>query len=175
MAKKSQQRQPCAFSVHLTSIALLLLFAGLLTYSGFTYKSQVDDSKNFIFTSLKFSSISHVDMRPISLLYGLGLTVSAWAQSGSIEAYIASESPIAKAGVLANIGPNGSKSQGAKVYSRFRDSVLREVNLNGLSLGGRGHCQSQHVRSRLPVHMDARFRPRIQGHHRRVGRPYHRP
>ncbi|KAF8906144.1 glucoamylase [Mucidula mucida] len=53
-------------------------------------------------------------MRISNVLYGLSLAASTWAQSGSIDAYIASESPIAKAGVLANIGPDGSKASGAK-------------------------------------------------------------
>ncbi|EIM83582.1 glucoamylase [Stereum hirsutum FP-91666 SS1] len=44
----------------------------------------------------------------------VGLVSSVWAQSSTAEAYIASESPIAKANLLANIGPSGSKSQGAK-------------------------------------------------------------
>lgn len=44
----------------------------------------------------------------------VGLVSSVWAQSSTAEAYIASESPIAKANMLANIGPSGSKSQGAK-------------------------------------------------------------
>ncbi|EIW63814.1 glucoamylase [Trametes versicolor FP-101664 SS1] len=44
----------------------------------------------------------------------VGLAVGAFAQSSAADAYVASESPIAKAGVLANIGPSGSKSQGAK-------------------------------------------------------------
>jgi len=35
-----------------------------------------------------------------------------------VESYIAKESPIAKAGLLANIGPDGSKSSGAKVGRR---------------------------------------------------------
>ena len=43
------------------------------------------------------------------------LTTSAYAQSSSVDAYISKESPIAKAGVLANIGPSGAKSNGAKV------------------------------------------------------------
>ncbi|KAF9073471.1 glucoamylase [Rhodocollybia butyracea] len=38
---------------------------------------------------------------------------SAWAQSSTLAAYIASQSPLAKAGLLANIGPSGSKSSGA--------------------------------------------------------------
>ncbi|KAI0675576.1 glucoamylase [Trametes maxima] len=44
----------------------------------------------------------------------VGLAVGAFAQSSAADAYVASESPIAKAGVLANIGPSGSKSHGAK-------------------------------------------------------------
>ncbi|KAI0357455.1 glucoamylase [Trametes cingulata] len=44
----------------------------------------------------------------------LGLALGAFAQSSAADAYVASESPIAKAGVLANIGPSGSKSNGAK-------------------------------------------------------------
>ncbi|KAK0464228.1 glucoamylase [Desarmillaria tabescens] len=47
-------------------------------------------------------------------VYCLSLSASVWAQSGTVDAYVASESPIAKAGVLANIGPGGSKSSGAK-------------------------------------------------------------
>ncbi|KAF8893880.1 glucoamylase [Infundibulicybe gibba] len=38
----------------------------------------------------------------------------AWAQSSTVDSYLASESPIAKANLLANIGPSGSKSQGAR-------------------------------------------------------------
>ncbi|KAK0202033.1 glucoamylase [Desarmillaria ectypa] len=48
-------------------------------------------------------------------IYCIGLSASVWAQSSAVDAYAASESPIAKAGILANIGPNGSKSSGAKV------------------------------------------------------------
>lgn len=39
---------------------------------------------------------------------------SAWAQSSAVDAYLALESSVAKAGLLANIGPSGSKSSGAK-------------------------------------------------------------
>lgn len=60
-------------------------------------------------------------------------------QSSTVTAYFASESPIAKANLLANIGPSGSKSQGAKsgvviaspsntnpdyLYTWTRDSAL---------------------------------------------------
>ncbi|KAH9939214.1 glycoside hydrolase family 15 protein [Amylocystis lapponica] len=47
------------------------------------------------------------------LPFALGLLGGVVAQTGSVSSYISSESPIAKAGVLANIGPNGSKSSGA--------------------------------------------------------------
>ena len=58
-------------------------------------------------------------MRPFSSLLQItllctGLVSSVWAQSSTADAYIASESPIAKSNMLANIGPSGSKSQGAK-------------------------------------------------------------
>ena len=45
----------------------------------------------------------------------VALATGALAQTSQAEAYIASEAPIAKSGVLANIGPSGSKSHGAKV------------------------------------------------------------
>ena len=54
-------------------------------------------------------------MRFSFLVSWAALAVGAYAQSSSADAYVASESPIAKAGVIANIGPSGSKSSGAKV------------------------------------------------------------
>ncbi|KIJ17956.1 carbohydrate-binding module family 20 protein [Paxillus involutus ATCC 200175] len=52
-------------------------------------------------------------MRPF-IFSALGLcAASAWAQSSTVDLYVTTESPIAKAGVLANIGPDGSKSSGA--------------------------------------------------------------
>ncbi len=44
----------------------------------------------------------------------VGLAVGALAQSSAADAYVASEGPIAKTGVIANIGSSGSKSHGAK-------------------------------------------------------------
>jgi hypothetical protein len=44
----------------------------------------------------------------------LALSAVVSAQSDSVDQYISSEGPIAKAGLLANIGPDGSKSSGAK-------------------------------------------------------------
>ena len=45
------------------------------------------------------------------LFYG----VTALAISSKADSYVMKEWPIAKAGLLANIGPSGSKSSGAKV------------------------------------------------------------
>lgn len=42
------------------------------------------------------------------------LSVSAALAQTSVDSYLAIESPIAKTGLIANIGPSGSKSQGAK-------------------------------------------------------------
>jgi len=51
---------------------------------------------------------------PMRLLSFLGsLSFIAFSVQQSIDSYIQSETPIAKAGVLANIGPDGSKSSGA--------------------------------------------------------------
>ena len=52
-------------------------------------------------------------MRPI-LLSMLGLCSAIFAQSTTVDLYIATESPIAKEGLLANVGPSGAKCSGAK-------------------------------------------------------------
>ena len=55
-------------------------------------------------------------MRLFAALSAIGLCASvADTQSGTVEQYISSEGPAAKAGLLANIGPNGAKSSGAFV------------------------------------------------------------
>ena len=43
----------------------------------------------------------------------LGLCSLVRAQTSAADAYVSAESPIAQAGILANIGPSGSKSHGA--------------------------------------------------------------
>ncbi|PPQ92630.1 hypothetical protein CVT25_007709 [Psilocybe cyanescens] len=48
------------------------------------------------------------------LLTALTLCAAVFAQSSVVDSFVASESPIAKAGLLANIGPSGAKSSGAK-------------------------------------------------------------
>ncbi|KAG5645422.1 hypothetical protein DXG03_006246 [Asterophora parasitica] len=67
------------------------------------------------------------------------VSVGVYGQSSTVDTFLAAESPIAKANLLANIGPSGSKSQGAKagvviaspsrsdpdyVYTWTRDSAL---------------------------------------------------
>ena len=49
--------------------------------------------------------------------FGLSLSLTAALAQTNVASYIATESPIAKAGLLANIGPKGSKASGAKVCS----------------------------------------------------------
>lgn len=58
-------------------------------------------------------------MRAFALNVFLGLysVVSNAQPSPLIDAYVSSESPIAKANLLANIGPSGSRSSGAKVLA----------------------------------------------------------
>jgi hypothetical protein len=72
--------------------------------------------------TLWFLYSSGVDLLPqtnctmrFAILSALGICASVLAQSGTVDTYISTESPVAKAGLLANIGPYGSKSAGAKV------------------------------------------------------------
>jgi hypothetical protein len=54
-------------------------------------------------------------MRLLCLAGVLGLVGTAISEPATADSYFAQESPIAKAGLLANIGPDGKKSSGAKV------------------------------------------------------------
>ena len=56
-------------------------------------------------------------MRILGLASFFGILGSAVSQSTSADAYFSKELPIAKVGLLANIGPSGDKSSGAKVCS----------------------------------------------------------
>ncbi|KIP06693.1 carbohydrate-binding module family 20 protein [Phlebiopsis gigantea 11061_1 CR5-6] len=54
-------------------------------------------------------------MRLSAVFVGLAAVLSSvLAQSSTADSYIATESPIAKAGLIANIGPSGAKASGAK-------------------------------------------------------------
>lgn len=54
-------------------------------------------------------------MRLLCLASVFGLVGTAIFEPATADSYFGKESPIAKAGLLANIGPNGKKSSGAKV------------------------------------------------------------
>jgi hypothetical protein len=62
-----------------------------------------------------------------SLVPALGICAAVFAQSSSVDSYINTESPIAKAGVLANIGANGVKSSGAYVSPRGTDRTVKKL------------------------------------------------
>jgi glucoamylase len=53
-------------------------------------------------------------MRLLCLASVIGLVGTSISQPTNASSYFTSESPVAKAGLLANIGPNGAKSSGAK-------------------------------------------------------------
>lgn len=56
-----------------------------------------------------------VGMRLLTFVSLACLGLSAVAQSSTVDAFIVSESPIARTGLLANIGADGPKASGAKV------------------------------------------------------------
>ncbi|KAA1469683.1 glucoamylase [Dentipellis sp. KUC8613] len=75
----------------------------------------------------------------IPMLAALGLAGQVLKRAGTVDSYVATEGPIAQAGLLANIGASGSKSHGAKagiviaspstqnpnyLYTWTRDSAL---------------------------------------------------
>ena len=54
-------------------------------------------------------------MRLLCLASVFGFVGTSISPPSNASSYFSTESPIAKAGLLANIGPNGAKSSGAKV------------------------------------------------------------
>jgi glucoamylase len=58
------------------------------------------------------------------ILCAIGFCAAVFSQSTVVDQYVATESPIAKAGLLANIGPSGSKSSGAAVRILRNDYML---------------------------------------------------
>jgi len=77
---------------------------------------------------------THLVMR-FTLLSTFALWFSTiLAQYSIVDTYISTESPIAKAGLLDNIGPNGLKCAGAEVLSRHL-MLKMTLSLIGLHLG----------------------------------------
>ncbi|KAF8635222.1 hypothetical protein AX17_003997 [Amanita inopinata Kibby_2008] len=90
-------------------------------------------------------------MRLTPLFLSLCYAGLAWAQSSTADAYYSTESPIAKSGLIANIGATGSKSSGARsgiviaspsatnpnyLYTWTRDSALvLKVIIDQFTLG----------------------------------------
>ncbi|KAL1681842.1 glycoside hydrolase family 15 and carbohydrate-binding module family 20 [Schizophyllum commune] len=87
----------------------------------------------------------------------LGLCSLARAQTSAADAYVSAESPIAQAGILANIGPSGSKSHGAAsgviiaspstsnpdyLYTWTRDAALVSRALVDEFIGGESSLQT---------------------------------
>ncbi|CAK5270448.1 unnamed protein product [Mycena citricolor] len=64
------------------------------------------------YASAKLEDLAQTRMRSVLFTGTLSLCGAALAQA-SVGSYVASEGPIAKAGLLANIGPSGAKSSGA--------------------------------------------------------------
>ena len=86
-------------------------------------------------------------MRSFSVLLTAFLfsCVEKFLGTTSVDSYIETESPIAAAGVLANIGPDGSKSSGALV--RHINVLIRHFLLMRIFFtlqGGGRHRQSKH-------------------------------
>jgi hypothetical protein len=82
-------------------------------------------------------------MRLLCLASVIGLVGTAISEPAiTADSYFGKESPIAKAGVLANIGPDGAKCHGAKV----RCTTLASSSTHPLSVWHRD-CQSKYGRS----------------------------
>lgn len=113
---------PCEHTSHLIIFGCAI--TGAACYVGLFLKVQIqhllsNDYKDTLSSGSEratelLRALCGVRMRAV-LLSALGLCVSVFAQSSTlVDQYVAKESPIAKAGVLANIGSNGSRSAGAK-------------------------------------------------------------
>lgn len=76
-----------------------------------SYKERAEAACNLI------QRIHTSDLPPMRSLFltGLAFVGAVCAQSSAVTSFLATEVPIAKAGMLANIGPSGSKASGAKV------------------------------------------------------------
>lgn len=100
------------------AVCLCLLPTGLRNYSKTIHGVNLNEYKEravafWIAIFRTFHKTPVVKMRTV-LLTAFAFCATVFAQS-NVESYIAKEKPIAKAGVLANIGPSGSRASGARV------------------------------------------------------------
>jgi hypothetical protein len=104
--------------------------SGYLGQMADLYKEALWSLYNF--TCDKVQDLSQTRMRGV--LFSALSICGALAQS-SLDSYISTEGPIAKAGLLANIGASGSKSAGAKVCggSSYPCRYLLSSSLGSLS------------------------------------------
>ena len=94
-----------------------------------------------------------------------GIVGSTISQPLTASSYFTKEVPIAEAGLLANIGPDGSKSSGARVRRKHRRNM--RIDSDPISAWGR-HCQSEYRRPELSVHLGPRLVTGIQGYCRSI-------
>jgi len=93
-------------------------------------------------------------MRLLCLASVFGLVGTAISEPATADSYFGKESPIAKAGLLANIGPNGKKSSGAKVR---RITLAYFTSFTHPLSVWHCDCQSKYRRSQLLVHLGPRL------------------
>lgn len=101
--------------------------------------------------------------RILCLASVFGIVGSIVSQPLTADSYFTKEAPIAKAGLLANIGPDGSKSSGANVCRKNR----LNAPIDPVSVRDR-HCQSEYRQPELFVHLGPRLVTGIQGYCRSI-------
>ena len=111
-----------------------------------------------------------LNMRILGLAGVLALLGSAASQSTLADAYFSTEIPIAKAGVLANIGPTGAKSSGAEVCLPICINVCAFTRV----LARHRDRQPEFYQPQLPIYLGSRLLTCIQSNCRsiHVGRRY---
>lgn len=98
-------------------------------------------------------------MRILCLVSVFGIVGSTISPTPTADSYFTKEASIAKTGLLANIGPDGSKSSGAKVCHKHR----RNTPIDAVSVWS-SHCQSEYRQPELFVHLGPRLVTGIQNY-----------
>ena len=103
-------------------------------------------------------------MRILCLASVFGFWGTIISPSSSVDTYLHTELPIAKAGLLANIGPDGAKSSGAKVCVHKAPYTAR----THLPSGRDCDSQSEYRQPELSVHLGSRLVACVQGYCRPI-------